>query len=127
MKRRVVSGLLLAALVALAACHSDSGVPGVLSGTVTASAPQTLGAAVLEVTGSGIQGFQGQGGSVVYGALVDAQSKRYRMVVVGTGSLSFGVKVDNVNGHKPSVQVVSAVDDQNTSLPSSVVKVTLSN
>jgi hypothetical protein len=91
------------------------------------TAPQTLGAAVLEITGSGIQGFQGQGGNVVYGALLDAPSKRYRMVVVGTGTLSFGVKVDDVKGSKPSVQVVSAVDDQNTTVAVSAVKVALSN
>jgi hypothetical protein len=127
MRCRVVPGLVLAALVALAGCDSNSGPPGVLSGTVTVSAQQTLGAAVLEITGSGIQGFQGQGGSVVYGALLDAQSKRYRMVVVGTGPLSFGVKVDNVKSRRPAVQVVSAVDDQNKNLSTSAVKVTLSN
>jgi hypothetical protein len=127
MKRRLVAGFAVAALVVLAGCSSGPSGPGTLKGTATATAPQTLGAVVLEVTGSGIQGFEGQQGSVAYGAVVNASTGRYRVVVVGTGPLAFGVKMDNVKDAMPAVQVVQAVDDNNAAISVSGVKVTLTN
>lgn len=125
MKRRLLPGLALAAALALAACSSGPKGPGTLKGTVTVTAPQTLGAVVLEVTGSGIQGFEGQSGSVAYGAVVNLPDGRWRAVVVGTGPLTFGVKVDNLKDPLPKVQVIQAVDDKNAALSTSGVKVTL--
>jgi hypothetical protein len=123
MRRRFVHGLLVGAVVALAACETGPSGPGVLSGTVSASPPATLGAVVLEVTGSGIEGFEGQAGSRVYGAMVSAESKRYRVVVVGTGQLGFGVKVDDVGRPKPTVEVVSAVGADNAAMSTTGVRV----
>ena len=88
--KRVLLALLGGAVVTLAACESGPSGPGTLSGTATATQGQTLGAVVLEVTGPGIQGFEGQGGSIAYGAAVSAQNERWRVVVVGTGQLGFG-------------------------------------
>jgi hypothetical protein len=121
--RRFVHALLMGAAVALTGCETGPSGPGVMSGTVTATPPGTLGAVVLEVTGSGIEGFEGQAGSRAYGAVVSAENHRYRVVVVGTGELGFGVKVDDTGGPKPSVQVVSAVDADNAAMSISGVRV----
>jgi hypothetical protein len=123
MRRRIVHGLLVSAAMALAACETGPSGPGVLPGTLSASPPQTLGAVVLEVTGSHIEGFEGQAGSRAYGAVVSAENKRYRVVVVGTGQLGFGVKVDDIGGPKPTIEVVSAVDADNAAMSTSGVRV----
>jgi hypothetical protein len=124
MRRPAPWKLAVGVMVGLAACDSGPSGPGVLTGTVTA--PQQLGAVVLEVTGTGIEGFEPQGGDEAYGAQVSAQNGRYRVVVVGTGVLHFGLKVDDVKAPHPDVQVVLAVDDQNAPLAGADVKVALS-
>ncbi|MCG6954443.1 MAG: hypothetical protein LJF04_00500 [Gemmatimonadetes bacterium] len=123
MRKRLIHGLLVSAALAIAACETGPSGPGVLPGTVSAAPPQTLGAVVLEVTGSGIEGFEGQAGSRAYGAMVSAANKRYRVVVVGTGQLGFGVKVDDIGGPKPTIEVVSAVDADNTAMSISGMRV----
>jgi hypothetical protein len=125
MKRRLTMAAAVAAALALGACGSEPHGPGTFAGTVTVTAPATLGAVVLELTGSGITGFESQGGSVAYGAVVNRPDGRWRVVVVGTGPLRFGVKMADVKGGKPGVQVVQAVDENNAPLPASLVKVTL--
>ncbi len=127
MRRRVFGTVAVAALVAVTACSSGPSGPGTLKGTATVTAPQTLGAVVLELTGPGIDGFEGQGGSVAYGAVVNLPKGQWRVVVVGTGELAFGVKVDNVKDPKPTVQVIKAVDATNAAISVSGVKVTLTN
>lgn len=124
-RRPVTAVLALFSVALLASCESGPSGPGVMAGTATATATasQTLGAVVLEVTGSGITGFAGQGGSKAYGARLSAENGRYRVVVVGTGDLGFGVQVDDVKGPTPTVQVVSAVDANNASMPASDVQV----
>jgi len=123
MRKRFLRVLALGAALALASCETGPSGPGVLSGTVTASPPGDLGAVVLEVTGTGIEGFEGQAGSRAYGARVSAETDRYRVVVVGTGQLGFGVKVDDPRGPKPTVAVVSAVDAANAAMSTSGVQV----
>lgn len=126
MRFRPAPALTAAAVVLLAGCGSGPSGPGVLKGTVRATAPETVGAVVLEVTGSGIRGFESENGTVVYGAVLDQTTGRWRMVAAGTGPLSFGVKVDDVKGPRPQIQVISAADDENTAIPASDVKVSLS-
>lgn len=128
MKRRHGSAawvLAVGTLLALAGCGSEPSGPGVIAGIAGATAPATLGAVVLEVTGSGITGFEAKGGTTVYGARVSAENGRYRVVVVGTGDLGFGVELDDVKGPKPVIEVVSAVDADNAVLPVTSVQVSL--
>lgn len=96
---------LLGALMATAGCDSDA------AGTllVTVEAPVALGAVVLEVVGSGVQGFEGVGDTQVYGGVVSVQQGRHRVVLVDPvgGVLRFGVLVRDVRATPPSMRVVS--------------------
>ena len=102
---------LLAGVLALGGCGDGPRGPGPVSATVEGSAP--LGAAVLEVTGDGITGFQGSGSTRTFDASVGPGV--YRVVVVGTnpGALPFRILVEDRAGALPSAALVSAVDGSN--------------
>jgi hypothetical protein len=105
------------ALLAAAACDSGPEGPGDLTGFL--SAPEVdLGGSVLEVVGSGIVGFSGQGGSKVFWAQQDNPSV-YRVVVVGPEGAdpAFSVTVEDVGRRFPRAMVVSLVDRANQPVP----------
>jgi hypothetical protein len=73
---------------------------------------------VLEVVGSGIQGFSGAGGTKVFWAPQGTPSV-YRVIVVGetAGDLPFSVSVQDLADRKPRATVVSLVDLNNLPVP----------
>ncbi|HSG07027.1 MAG TPA: hypothetical protein VLA36_01630 [Longimicrobiales bacterium] len=108
-------GIALAATLALilTACDSTPDGPGTIDAVV--EAPQPLGAVVLEFTGGGVEGFDGQGDTQVYSALVAPVESRYRVILVspGGGPMRFGIRVVNVREAQPAVTAVSAVSPTN--------------
>lgn len=108
---------LLALALLLAGCDSDPRGPGDLTGTFT-GAGDPPGGVVLEVIGSGIVGFSGEGGTKVFWAPQENPST-YRVIVVGEGSsdLSFLTSVEDVGKRMPRATVVSVVNQENIPLP----------
>ncbi|MFQ5535819.1 MAG: hypothetical protein ACE5GJ_00070 [Gemmatimonadota bacterium] len=104
--------LVVGALFA-SACDSGPSGPGTLNARV--EGPPTLGAAVIEVTGGGIQGFEDQGDTRVYGAMVSEVENRYRVVVISPegGTIRFGIRVDDVGADLPSASVVTTASTDN--------------
>lgn len=105
--------LFLTVLVFLTACDSGPDGPGDVTGMVRGSG-ESLGAAVVEVVGGGIESFSGTGGTKV----IWAQQENpivFRVVVIAGdgGELSFNAKVMDRGGRLPRATVVGAVDDQN--------------
>jgi hypothetical protein len=111
--------LLVVAALALSvgACDSGPDGPGDLAGQVQSPAP-SLGGAVFEVVGSGIEGFSGAGGTRVFWARQD-NPVAYRVIVLGDGGgeLAFTATVKERGGRLPRSTVVSAVDTENRPLP----------
>lgn len=107
--------LALAALAALvlSGCDSAPDGPGTIDAVV--ESPQPLGAVVLEFTGGGVDGFEGQGTTQVYSALVSATEGKYRVILVSPdGSpLRFGLRVANVREARPTVVAVTAASPSN--------------
>lgn len=112
----------LVGLLALAACDSGPQGPGSL--TAVAAAP-SLGGVVLEVEGSGIQGFAGRGSTRVYSAAVEGRTGVYRIILIDPepGELAFDLEVDDVGMEGPIVKVISATDGENHFMPASRVTV----
>lgn len=123
--RRALVVLTVAATVVLTACDTGPDGPGTVTGTVTGASD--LGAAVLDVSWRGVQGFQGRGGTQVYSAPVPDEADRYRVVLVGPsgGDLGFGISVDDVYLEGPVVVVVEAADTANRPRPSGDLRVVL--
>lgn len=112
---------ILAVLVAFA-WGCDSGPHGPGDVTATLLAPDVaVGGIVVEMVGSGIEGFSGAGGTRVFFAQQD-EPIVYRVIVIGEGSgdLSFKVSVRDRGGRFPRATVVGAVDMEN--LPLSVTQ-----
>jgi hypothetical protein len=114
MKKLIACLLTVSALVA---CDSGPEGPGDITATVRSSGP-TLGAAVVEVVGTGIEGFSGAGGTQVFWAQQESPMA-FRVVVVGDGSgdLTFNVTVRDRGARVPRTLIVSAVDTDNVTLP----------
>jgi hypothetical protein len=108
--------LTLAALSVVAACDSGPSGPGTLSATV--SGPASLGAVLLEVTGAGVQGFVGQGGTRVYGAQVSAVDGTHRVLALTAdgGPLRVGIEVLDLGAEPPIVMVLKAASTENLML-----------
>ena len=110
--------LLVVAMLSLGALGCDSGPdgPGDFTGTLQTSGG-AVGGIVLEVVGTGIEGFSGAGGTKVFSA-VQADPKVHRVIVIGeSGELAFQVTVQDRGRGKPKATVVNAVDLQNRPLP----------
>ena len=105
--------LTVAAALFLAGCDSAPDGPGTVDAIV--ESPQPLGAVVLEFTGGGVEGFDGQGTTLVYSALVAPTEARYRVILVSPdGSpLRFGIRVANVRDAQPMVTAVTAASPSN--------------
>lgn len=102
-------------LAALVSACGDSGPqgPGSFRASVQATGP-AAGAAILDVTGPGIQGFQGTGDTRVFPALIDAAAGVHRVIAVSaSGVISFRIQVEQVELGAPAVLVVDAADMQN--------------
>ena len=114
MKRSAV-GLVL--LLLTGGCDSGPDGPGDITGTLQTPGV-SVGAAVLEVVGGGVQGFAGAGGTKVFWAQ-QVDPKNHRVVVVGSGGsdLQFQVSVEDRSKRAPRVTVVNLVDTGNRSVP----------
>lgn len=97
-------------------CDSGPSGPGELDATLLTPGP-VIGAAVLEVVGSGIEGFTGAGATRVFWARQD-NPVQYRVVVVseGGGDLKFSVVMKDLAVRTPRYTVVSMVDLENRPL-----------
>ncbi len=89
-------------------------------GTVSAifRGPQPLGGIVVEVTGQGIEGFEGLGSTQVLGAVVSAEQGTHRVVaIVPPGAdVRVGIRVADLGSEMPRFRVVWAVNPANTPL-----------
>lgn len=122
--RRWLSLARIALVVAVAlgagACDDDPSGPGVFTGRVASSADEPAGAAVIEITGEGIEGFEALGSSRIFSRTVQAPTEEegeglYRVVVVAPAgsALRFGVRVEDVAVGVPTVTLVSVADTAN--------------
>jgi hypothetical protein len=114
MRRSVVMGVLIGLAIG---CDSGPSGPGDLTGTVQTS-NASVGGAVLEVVGGGIQSFSGAGGTKVFWAPQD-DPRVFRLVVISPtgGELDFQVSVRDRGGRKPRATVVDLVDVDNLPVP----------
>lgn len=121
MKPRV-RALVLALLMAAAACDSGPSGPGTLTAVATGA---SLGGVVLEVEGAGIRGFAGRGSTRVYSAPVQDRTGVHRVVLIGPepGDLPFEMQVDDIGMEGPVVTVVQAARGDNFAIPASQVSV----
>ncbi len=113
--RRLALGL---GVLALAACGEDgpSG-PGAVEVRVEAPPSVEAGAALLEVTGPGIVGFEAAGSARVFGAPHPPVEGRHRVVVLADGGeLVFRVRLEDV-AVLPRAAVLEAADRQNREVP----------
>ncbi len=94
----------------LAACE-DSG-PGTWEATIRPPDGLSLGAAVVEIQGRGLNGFADAGSTEVFGGEMFDPIQNSRLVLVGrsNGPLTFRINVLDVAHGPPSVAVVQAVD-----------------
>jgi hypothetical protein len=116
MSRRLLTALVVVGATFVAACDSGPKGPGALSATVNGS--QTLGAAVLEVTGDGVEGFEGQGDTQVYSASLGGQPVRHRVVLVSAsgGPIHFGIRVTDRGSVVPAATVLTAASTANVTI-----------
>lgn len=126
MSRRLLATLTLLGATLAAACDSGPKGPGTLPATV--SGPEGLGAVVLEVTGDGIEGFDGAGDTQAYSSALGTQPGqpgRHRVVLVSSsgGSLQFGIRVTDRGAVVPSATVISVATPANLVIPPAGVEV----
>jgi hypothetical protein len=112
--RRSAAAALLAVATLSAGCDSGPKGPGFLSASVEGPVP--LGAAIVEVQGQGVIGFEGAGGTHVFSA--SAQPGSHRVVLVGEtpGPLGFRVQVQELRDAPPTAAVLSAAGSDNIPL-----------
>jgi hypothetical protein len=116
--KRFLSTIVTVAALTLAACDSGPSGPGELDATLQGP-NQTLGGAVVEISGKGIEGFAGSGGTRVFSSAVTGSPDTYRVILLNEtpGELRFRVSVQDVGGNDPTSTVVSLVNGINASLP----------
>jgi hypothetical protein len=117
MRRRWNSGRLaaLVALLAAAACDSGPKGPGFLTATIEGPVP--LGAAIVEVQGEGVLGFEGAGTTHVF--TTPGELGVHRVVLIGEqpGDLRFKVQVQEVRDRPPSATIIQASGADDIPLP----------
>ncbi len=103
----------LLALIALAGCDLGPKGPGVINGTIIS--PFALGAVVLEVEGTSVRGFVGNGDTQAYGSVVPGVGGRHRVVLVSRSgsSIQFGIEVEDLRAESPLATVVFAAGPDN--------------
>jgi hypothetical protein len=119
-------GLLV--VLVISACDSGPRGPGALLARASldgASGGPSLGAVVLELQGSGIQGFEARGDTRLYASAVPGKVDVHRVVLVhpSGGELGFEILVDDVGMDRPGVTVVQAADTDNAILERQTVVV----
>ena len=122
--RAIAALATLAAALLVGACEPSG--PGSLTATVVM--PAATGAAVVELVGPRVTGFEGLAGTRVFPAPATADDTVRRVVVVSpTGtSLQFRLDVEDIRADPPRGQVVDAVDPTNhkvTSLTGYTVRI----
>jgi hypothetical protein len=109
MSRRVwgLRSVALAVLWAATACDSGPKGPGFLTGTIEGPVP--LGAAIVEVQGEGVLGFEAAGTTHVFSTPSD-QPGVHRVVLIGEtpGDLPFKVQVQEMRDRPPSATIIQA-------------------
>ena len=108
---------LVCAVLVLAGCADDPSGPGTYEGRVRSST-LTPGAVVLDLTGVGIEGIKGEGGTTAFWnrtSGTEGGSESFRVVLVKEipGELNFSVDVSNLENPAPTGVVVSAVHGSN--------------
>ncbi|GMV08071.1 MAG: hypothetical protein AMXMBFR53_43460 [Gemmatimonadota bacterium] len=114
MRRHRFVALVLAASALAVGCGDALEGPGVLPATIRS--PEPLGAVVLEFTGEGILGFEGQGSTLVYSSPLPAEPNRHRVVLVSPGGgteIRFGIEMADRRGALPAVAAVEAASPTN--------------
>jgi hypothetical protein len=109
--------------LSLGACDLGPEGPGELSGMVAGS--EGVGAVLLEVTGAGIEGFEGQGDTQAIGAPIPSDQGRHRVVLVSaTGDLlHFRIRVRDLSANKPVAEVLSAASTDDLPMSTAGIKV----
>jgi hypothetical protein len=112
----------------VSACDGGPQGPGALLARASlegASGGPSLGAVVLELQGSGIQGFEARGDTRLYASAVPGKVDVHRVVLVhpSGGDLGFEILVDDVGMDRPRVTVVQAADTDNAILERQTVVV----
>jgi hypothetical protein len=104
---RAVRSAALALLVSSAACDSGPKGPGVLTGTIEGPIP--LGAAIVEVQGEGVLGFEPAGTTHVFDTPSDEPGV-HRIVLIGEtpGDLPFKVRVQEMRDRPPTATIIQA-------------------
>jgi hypothetical protein len=107
----------LCLIAGFAGCDDGPSGPGELTGVLETPGP-ILGAATLEVSGKGITGFSGSGGTRVFHSVTD-QGDTYRLVLIAPtpGQLQFRVSVQDLGAKRPATAVVNVVSGGNVPLP----------
>ena len=96
----------------LAGCDSGPSGPGSYYGRAIGP---SVGGVVLEIEGTGIQGFTGRGSTRAYSAPVPGRPNTHRLVLIDPqgGDLGFDMLVDDLDMHRPYVTVVEATGTDN--------------
>jgi hypothetical protein len=100
-------------------CDSGPKGPGEFVGTVESPGP-LVGGAVLEVAGTGIEGFSPAGGSRVFWAPVAGSQERFRVMVIqpsASAEIQFRVSVMDLAQGRPRASIVNLVGGDNVTLP----------
>lgn len=112
--------LVLAVVLWAGACDDDPSGPGTFDARVLSPADEPAGAAVIEITGEGIEGFEASGSSRIFARTVRAPTEEngeglYRVVVVAPAgsALRFRVRVEDVAAGPPTATLVSVADTAN--------------
>ena len=107
----------LAVVLAAGACDDDPSGPGTFEARVTAPADRPAGAAVVEVTGQAIDGFEAAGSSRIFTSTVVSPTEEspegtYRVVVVTPSGapLGFRVRMEDVAAGVPAATLISVAD-----------------
>ena len=114
----------LIALTLMAGCDSGPSGPGAILARATAP---SLGGVLLEVRGSGIDGFTARGTTQVYSAAVPGSADRHRVILIDPvgGDLGFDIVVQDVGMEDPVISVVQATRTDNAIIANASVVVTL--
>ena len=99
-------------VMTLSSCDWGLQGPGLLSGVLRAG-PIPLGAVVLEIRGSGIEGFSGAGQTRVFHAEPEPDVHRVALINSAPGQFDFSVVVQDVSAPLPTVIPLQAVDGEN--------------
>ncbi len=117
MRRGVIGIVAVSSALFLSGCDlfGPSG-PGMIEATF--SGPEPIGGLVLEVTGPGIEGFEGTGSTQALGAVVSTAEGKHRVVaIVPVGAdVSIGIRVSDLGGDTPQFAVISATTPESTPL-----------